>query len=68
MSVARFRSSEVTRAIKAARAAGLDAFDVVIGHEGTPIVRVRPKAANDTPQDILDEIEALRREIQDDAA
>lgn len=68
MSGARFRSSEVTRAIKAARAAGEDTFDVVIGPQGTPIVRVRPKAANDTPQDILDEIEALRREIQDDAA
>lgn len=56
MTAARFRSSEVTRAIKAARAAGVECFDVVIGPDGMPIVRVRPAVANDTPQDVLDEI------------
>jgi hypothetical protein len=51
MTAARFKSSDVTRAIKAARAAGLDTLDLVIGHEGTPIVRVLPKPANDAPKE-----------------
>lgn len=64
----RFRASELTRAIKATKAAGVDVFDVVFDREGHPIVRVRPLAANDTPQDVLDEIEAWAREQEDTAA
>jgi hypothetical protein len=36
----RFRQADVTKAIKAARAAGLTTFDVMIGADGMPIIRV----------------------------
>lgn len=68
MTAARFRSSEVTRAIKAARAAGETNFDVAFDHEGRPIIRVRRAPANDTPQEVNDEIEAWAREQQESAA
>jgi hypothetical protein len=68
MSAARFRPSELTRAAVAMRKAGVESFDVLFDAKGLPIVRVRPGAANDTPQDVLDEIEAWARESQDDAA
>ena len=67
MTASRFRSSEVTRAIRAARAAGVDNFDVVIGADGLPIVRVRPAVANDARHDVDAEIEAWASG-QDDAA
>lgn len=67
MTAARFRSSEVTRAIRAARAAGIESFDVVIGPDGLPVVRVRPGPANDRAHDVDAEIEAWASG-QDDAA
>lgn len=65
---ARFKASELTRAIKATRAAGVEAFDVVFGPDGQPIVRIRPAAANDTPIDVLDEIAAWARGEENSAA
>lgn len=65
--MSRFKASELTRAIKAARAAGVESFDVIFGPDGAPIVRIRPAAANDTPQDVIDEINAWASE-QDSAA
>ena len=67
MSAARFRASELTRAIRATRAAGIEAFDVVIGTDGTPVVKIRPGAANDAAHDVDAEIDAWARG-QDDAA
>lgn len=64
----RFRKSELTRAALAMKDAGVDCYDITFGPDGAPILRVRPRPANDTPQDVIDEIEALRREIEDDAA
>jgi hypothetical protein len=63
-----FKASDITRAIKATRAAGIETFDVIPGPNGEPIIRIRPAAANDTPQDIIDEIEAWAREQSNDAA
>lgn len=65
---ARFRGSEVTRAIKATKAAGIDSFEVHIGPDGTPIIRVRPGPANDVSGDVEDEISRWAGGQQDDAA
>lgn len=67
MTASRFRSSELTRAIRAAKAAGVDNFDVVIGEDGLPVIRIRGAAANDAGHDVDAEIEAWARG-QDDAA
>jgi hypothetical protein len=53
---ARFKQREVIVMMKAAQQAGVSSYDVVIGREGLPIVRVRPAAQSSTSQDILDEI------------
>lgn len=65
---ARFKSSELARAARAMRAAGVESYDVLFASDGTPIVRVRPAAANDTPQDVLDEIAEWARGQENDAA
>lgn len=55
-----YRTPLVTRAIRAARAGGLDNFDVVIGPGGLPIIRVRSNS--DTTDHLIDELEAWDRE------
>jgi hypothetical protein len=59
---AAFKQSDVTRAIRAAKAAGLESFDVIMAADGTPMIRVRPANGNDVPQDLLDELEAWDRD------
>jgi hypothetical protein len=68
MSAARFRKVELARVASAMRLAGVESYDIRFDGEGKPIVTVRPTAANDTPDSIDAEIEALRCEIQNDAA
>jgi hypothetical protein len=62
MASSRFKASDYTRAIRAARAAGLDAFDVVPQPNGPPLIRVRPPVGEGTTQDVLDEIREWARE------
>ena len=68
MTAARFRKTELARVATAMRAAGVDCYEVRFDEAGMPIVQVRPGAANDTHDSVDAEIEALRREIQNDAA
>jgi hypothetical protein len=63
---ARFKRTDLARAIRAAKDGGLENFDVVLDGNGRPIVRVR--AANGTPADLLDELEAWDREQKNHAA
>jgi len=55
-SSSRFRKALTTSAIRAARAAGLETFDIIPGPDGLPIIRARPKNDSGTPQDVLDEL------------
>ena len=59
----RFRYSELTRAIKAAKAAGVDDFKVNIDPDGTISLIVGQSA---TPQPIKDLADAVRREREED--
>lgn len=62
-----FRSTDLTRAIRAARAAGLQHFDATVDAEGRPIIKVRP--ANDTGEaEALAELEAWDRDHPPHAA
>ncbi|MBU3971550.1 MAG: hypothetical protein KKE42_14840 [Alphaproteobacteria bacterium] len=54
----KFQKAATASAIRAARACGLDSFDVLPGPNG-PIIRVRPASDSGTPQDILDELKEL---------
>lgn len=65
---ARFRKTELARVASAMRAAGVESYDIRFDDQGRPVVAVRPTAANDTPDSVDAEIEALRRAIQNDAA
>ncbi|PZT99884.1 MAG: hypothetical protein DI624_04215 [Brevundimonas sp.] len=67
MSAHRFRSTELTRAMKAAFASGATDFDVTFDDHGRPIIKVRSTPANDTEQTALDELNAWKAE-QGDAA
>lgn len=58
----KFQRSATMNAIRAARAAGLETFDVIPGPDGRPIIRARPANDTGTPQDVLDELKAWARE------
>lgn len=58
----KFQRAATVNAIRAARACGLESFDVVPGPDGLPIIRVRPANDTGTPQDVLDELKALSDE------
>lgn len=59
---------DTTRAMRAARAAGIEHFDVLFDYEGKPIIRVRPGPANDAI-DVDAELAAWERDqSHDDAA
>lgn len=51
-----FKATDLTRAIRAARAAGLETFDVHIDDRGLPVIRVRAGARSQ--DDVAAEIEA----------
>lgn len=53
---AKFQRAATANAIRAARAAGLESFDIIPGPDGTPIIRAHPVNASGTSQDILDEL------------
>jgi len=57
-----FIQSAYVKAIRAARAAGIESFDILPSPTGQPIIRVRPAGSTDTPQDVLDEIQEWARE------
>lgn len=59
----KFQKAATASAIRAARACGLDSFDVVPGPNG-PIIRVRPANDSGTAQDVLDELKAWADEAQ----
>jgi hypothetical protein len=59
---AKFRTAATTNAIRAARAAGLETFDIIPGPDGEPIIRARPANDTGTPQDVLDELREWARE------
>ena len=54
----KFQKAATTHAIRCARAAGLESFDVIPGPNGLPIIRARPANDTGTPQDVLDELKA----------
>lgn len=58
-----FKASDLTRAIRAARAAGLETFDVHIDDRGLPVIRVR--ASGRSQDDIAAEIEAWAKRDDD---
>ncbi len=58
----KFHRAATANAIRAARACGLESFDVVPGPDGLPIIRVRPANDTGTSQDVLDELKALSDE------
>lgn len=68
MTASRFRKTELARVAAAMRLAGVESYEVRFDDAGMPIVQVRPTAANDSRDSVDAEIEALRREIQNDAA
>ena len=51
-----FKATDLTRAIRAARAAGLESFDVHIDDRGLPVIRVR--GGDRSQDDVAAEIEA----------
>lgn len=66
---ARFRKTELTRAVLAMRDAGVDSYEITFDDDGKPIVKVGPlTAANDSEQATLDELEKWARENSSDAA
>ena len=54
----KFQKAATTNAIRCARAAGLECFDVIPGPDGLPIIRARPANDSGTAQDVLDELRA----------
>ena len=64
--MALWKGSDLTRAIRAARAAGVESFEATLDDSGRPVIKVRP--ANDRGEAaVREELEAWARE-QDDAA
>jgi hypothetical protein len=58
-----FKASDLTRAIRAARAAGLETFDVHIDDRGLPVIRVR--AGERCQDEVTAEIEAWAKSDDD---
>jgi len=54
----KYPKAATTAAIRCARAAGLEYFDIIPGPDGLPIIRARPANDTGTPQDVLDELKA----------
>jgi len=54
----KLHKAATTAAIRCARAAGLECFDIIPGPDGLPIIRARPANDTGTPQDVLDELKA----------
>lgn len=58
-----FKATDLSRAIRAARAAGLETFDVHIDDRGLPVIRVR--AGDPSKDDVAAEIEAWAKSDDD---
>lgn len=58
MASPKFRKTDITRALRAAKAAGIERFDLSFDRFNRPVIRVRDGLGTVVEDDVLNELEA----------